>query len=243
MQVSDNPEWSTVHRLVNIFWERGLAPGDKVPAEKEISSLLGVSRPVVREAFSVLEATGLLVARKGSGRILMPFGFGSVISLLSSYTMPRGKLLLDLLAVRQVMETNMLPAAAAVMPAEDMEKLEKLVQTMELKASRGEYFGEVDRQFHSLLYKCLNNEVLLGLLDLFWTMYDDLDTGALSHSQRLDETAAHHRRILAALQSGDIHRAQYHLDAHFYDTGYVLHYSDTAKASVKKLSAPAEHPV
>lgn len=227
---SSNTEWSTVHRLVQVFRDRELKPGDKVPGEMEVAALLGVSRPVIREAFSVLEAAGLLMARKGSGRVLMPFGFGSVVSLLSNYAVPRGKLLLDLLAVRQAIEGNMLQAAAAIMPAADLLEIERLVEAMEAKAARNEYFGEEDRHFHALLYRCLENEVLQGLLELFWAMYHQLDTNALSHSQRLDETAAHHRRIFNALKAGDVRRAQHHLDTHFYDTAYALTHSVAAES-------------
>lgn len=234
--MSSSSETSTVHRLVTIFRDRGLKAGDKVPGEMEVSTLLGLSRPVVREAFSVLEAAGLLMARKGSGRVLMPFGFGSVANLLASYAVPNRKLILDLLAVRQVLESNMLPAAAAVMPAEDLDEIEHLVKAMEEKASRDSYFGEEDRQFHALLYRCLNNEVLQGLLSLFWSMYNELDTKELSHSQRLDETAAHHRRIFDALKSGDIRRAQHHLDTHFYDTAFALTHSAPLAGEAKAVS-------
>ena len=196
-----------------------------MPGEMEVSALLGLSRPVVREAFSVLEAAGVLIVRKGSGRVLMPFSFRSVVNLLSSFAVPHGKLLLDLLAVRQLMEGNMLPAAAAIMTNSDLDELERLVAAMEEKATRNEYFGEEDRQFHALLYRRLDNEVLQGLLELFWAMYHELDIDALSHSQRLDETAAHHRRIVTALRAGDVRRAQHHLDTHFYDTAYALTHS------------------
>ena len=213
----------TVSRqLVDLLDARGLKPGDRIPGELELAGLLGVSRPVVREAISALEATGLFATRKGSGRVLMPFSFSSALGLISRYVTPKGKWLLDLLAIRQVLENNMLPLAAARLSADDFDDLERLVGAMEAKALAGTYFGDEDRQFHLALYKALNNEVLDGILKLFWTMYDQLDIDELAHSQRLDETAAHHRRILTALKAGDIRRAQHHLDTHFYDTGYAL---------------------
>jgi DNA-binding FadR family transcriptional regulator len=94
--------------------------------------------------------------------------------------------------------------------------------------ARGETFTAEDRQFHLTLYQCLNNDALNGLLQLFWSMYDRLDASTLTHSQRLDETAAHHRKILSALKSGDIARAQHQLDAHFYDTSYALEHHNVA---------------
>jgi GntR family transcriptional regulator, transcriptional repressor for pyruvate dehydrogenase complex len=44
-----------------------LQRGDRLPPERELAQTLGVSRAVVREAMRVLEARGVLDARRGSG--------------------------------------------------------------------------------------------------------------------------------------------------------------------------------
>src|SRR6266550_3348615 len=44
-----------------------LAPGDRLPTEQELTSTMGVSRTVVREAVAALRADGLVVTRRGSG--------------------------------------------------------------------------------------------------------------------------------------------------------------------------------
>ena len=44
-----------------------LAPGARLPTEQALTSALGVSRTVVREAVAALRADGLVVTRRGSG--------------------------------------------------------------------------------------------------------------------------------------------------------------------------------
>src|SRR6478752_9227548 len=44
-----------------------LAPGARLPTEQELTSTMGVSRTVVREAVAALRADGLVVTRRGSG--------------------------------------------------------------------------------------------------------------------------------------------------------------------------------
>ncbi|CAN5543416.1 FadR/GntR family transcriptional regulator [soil metagenome] len=44
-----------------------LAPGARLPTEQELTSTMGVSRTVVREAVAALRANGLVVTRRGSG--------------------------------------------------------------------------------------------------------------------------------------------------------------------------------
>jgi GntR family transcriptional repressor for pyruvate dehydrogenase complex len=48
-----------------------LKAGDQLPTERALEAQLGVSRPVVREAFRVLETSGIIVSRQGGGRYLL----------------------------------------------------------------------------------------------------------------------------------------------------------------------------
>jgi GntR family transcriptional regulator, transcriptional repressor for pyruvate dehydrogenase complex len=222
MQRKANQSVETVAKLKSALKVQGLKPGDSLPPELELAALLNVSRPVVREALSVMDALGICTPRKGSGRVLTGFHFGDALDSMMALVDPPGHWLRDLLAIRQALESAMLARAFPLMTEATFQELEQLTTTMEEKAARGEYFGAEDRRFHLALYENLNNDALNGLLQLFWSMYDRLDANSLSHSQHLDETAAHHRKILDALKSGDVRRAQHQLDAHFYDTAYAL---------------------
>ena len=51
--------------------KRGLRPGDKLPTESEIMAAYGVSRTVVREAISQLQAGGLVETRQGVGTFVL----------------------------------------------------------------------------------------------------------------------------------------------------------------------------
>src|SRR5581483_6773716 len=53
-----------IERLIE---ERGLQPGDRLPSERELARLLGVSRPSLREAIKMLEAVGRVRVHHGTG--------------------------------------------------------------------------------------------------------------------------------------------------------------------------------
>lgn len=75
-----------VEEIIELIKEKNYAPGDKLPTEKELSELLGVSRNMVREALRVLVSRNLVTIRQGAGTFLSdkagvvddPFGFSFV---------------------------------------------------------------------------------------------------------------------------------------------------------------------
>src|SRR5499427_4958073 len=49
---------------------RALRPGDRLPAERDLASQIGVSRPTVRAGLHALAAMGVVHARRGSGTFI-----------------------------------------------------------------------------------------------------------------------------------------------------------------------------
>jgi DNA-binding FadR family transcriptional regulator len=214
---------------MRVIRDRNIEPGQRLPTEAAFCAILGISRPALREALSALETLGAVAVRKGSGRVLMPLNFGALLGNLGGLFTLRESRVLDLLAVRQVLEVNILPAAMLKCSAANLAELGRVVDTMETLARNGQHFAAQDRRFHGLLYLDFGNETLTGLLDLFWQLFCAIDPNVLAHKERLEETADHHRRILTALRAGDIRKAQYHLETHFYDIAYALSSHDRQK--------------
>ena len=58
---------SVTRQIEALILQGILRPGERLPAERELSEKLGVSRPSLREAVAELQARGLLAPRAGSG--------------------------------------------------------------------------------------------------------------------------------------------------------------------------------
>jgi GntR family transcriptional repressor for pyruvate dehydrogenase complex len=54
-------------QIIDLVGTEALTPGDRLPSERDLAALLGVSRPSVREAVKSLEAQGWVHVRHGQG--------------------------------------------------------------------------------------------------------------------------------------------------------------------------------
>jgi len=60
-----NPYEETVQRLLQTIRLGLIGPGERLPAERDLSAMLGISRDTLREAIATLAETGYLVSRRG----------------------------------------------------------------------------------------------------------------------------------------------------------------------------------
>lgn len=59
-----------IQHLTNLLDSKQFKPGERLPSERELAEMLGVSRTSVRQALKVLESTGRIETKVGSGTFL-----------------------------------------------------------------------------------------------------------------------------------------------------------------------------
>ncbi len=104
----------------------GLAPGDRLPGERELCELLGVSRASVREALRSLETRGVVRVRHGKGVFVAAPDEGE--RALQRFSRLREVGLEELFAMREVLEV---PAAGWAAAEASEEQLASLITTFE----------------------------------------------------------------------------------------------------------------
>ena len=67
--------------------ERGLKPGDRLPQERDLIGLFGVSKGTIREALKALDAQGIIKTRTGpgGGAFISPVSESGALELLGNY--------------------------------------------------------------------------------------------------------------------------------------------------------------
>ncbi|NYD78729.1 FadR/GntR family transcriptional regulator [Arthrobacter cupressi] len=193
--------------IMDLILERELEAGDPLPTENELAASLGVGRNTLRESLKVLQAMGVIEIRHGFGMFVAPSNFDAFADGLVF----RGRLslrqngedALQLLGIRQALETGLLPAAVAAATPGHLERLAEAVEHLEQLAQAGEHSAAADAEFHRRLFEPLGNELLQQLLGVFGKVHRRIQLEAGPATDDAAAVAALHRKIYDAVAAGD----------------------------------------
>jgi GntR family transcriptional regulator, transcriptional repressor for pyruvate dehydrogenase complex len=189
-----------------------LRPGDRLPAEGELSSTFGVSRSTTREALRLLAAEKLIETRRGvtGGAFVMHPDFSDIELALSTainLAVRTDRLSQD--ELYEVWEITQVPAAAmaARRRTEDhVRRLFELSEPVTRHASEGELMVRAIN-FHGVILDAVGNR----LLEIIARPLNAIGANALTSTQRarefVIEANARHRRIAEAIADQDAERA------------------------------------
>lgn len=193
-----------VNQIKQLISKGELKPGDRIPSERELATMLNVSRPSVREAIMVLEAMGFLDSRQGGGTFVKALTQGSIMDPLAKLVEQRDPELLRALAeVRMGLESWSAYLAAKRANAEDIADMRRLYVIMEKQAAKGGWNSEIDAEFHYAITAASHNSLQMHVLDSVHTLFNATIQVALmefyqqqGHIQLL---LTHHREIMEAI--------------------------------------------
>ena len=155
-----------VERFRALLLDGVLRAGERLPAERQLAADLEVSRPILREALTRLEAEGLVVARQGEGTYvadLMGHVFTDPVARLVRAS-ARG--VADYLEFRRMIEADMAAMAAARATEADLAMLAEVGAAMRAAHADGDAAAEarLDVELHTLIVEAAHNIVVLHVL-------------------------------------------------------------------------------
>lgn len=139
------------------------AVGARLPAERELSKQLGVSRPSVREALIALEVEGWVEVRTGSGVYVLTRESRAAAPVAESEWGP-----LELIRARRVVEGEIAAIAAQQRKRNHLDAMGRALVTMRDLADRHVMPLEGDRAFHLAIVDACDNQVLSETVQSFW---------------------------------------------------------------------------
>lgn len=197
-----------------------LAPGQRLPGERELAAQLAVSRATLREAMYELEAKRLIERRPGRGTVVVDAS-AEQLDLQELAHLSSGSATADAGELRSVVEPSVAALAARRATPANLLQLQDVLDASAgpLTAARS---VELDLEFHLLLAQAARNPLLTTLHGLMseWT----LTVRRRSHATKAGRTHSieGHRAIYAAVAAHDADAAHAAMHAHLHDIHTLL---------------------
>jgi DNA-binding FadR family transcriptional regulator len=228
------------------------AAGEMLPREVDLAEEFDVSRGVARETIRAMEERGLIAVKHGKGATVNPPEHWDVFDpdvLAATLQTERGsEVLAEYLECRRILEVEAAGIAAERATRKDLGRLEKALARMEETAARPpgqaveERFHEADIAFHQALIAATGNRALGGLVERIHSALL-LARFPLARPQYREERALpEHRRLLAAVASGDPAEARQAMSDHLATiAGYLEEHRGTSRTNRRRgaRKAPA----
>ena len=150
-------------RLAEMVQSGLLREGDELPSERELASVLGVSRETVRSAIQVLAAWGMVEISQGSRTRVL----GAANHLLRRPMVDEAPSKEDERTVyeaRRVVELPTIRLAVRRIEAADLSRLRRLVEAQHSMAADPVRFQISDAEFHGVIYRASGNRILADFL-------------------------------------------------------------------------------
>ncbi|MBL8165116.1 MAG: FadR family transcriptional regulator [Anaerolineae bacterium] len=196
-------------RVLSLIREQQLRPGDRLPPERELASLMGVSRATVREALRSLAMMNVIELRHGSGTYITSLEPQLLVENFDLVFSLNDNSFLELIEARQVIEPGATALAAKRITDEGIAVLDDVIVRSWhcLKTQPGD-FPQLDIEFHAKTAEFSGNVLLMRIMQGLTQMSiasshrTAVDEGAVS-AARVERAILMHEGILDALKARD----------------------------------------
>jgi len=206
-----------IEQLIALIKDGTLKPGDKLPPERKLAEDLNVSRTAIREALRSLETMGYIVSKVGGGTYINEITLGNVMNPFSAVLSQNKKLIVELLEVRMLLETEIARLAALRITPAKIQALQKAVEAMRAEVTAGHNGLDADNDFHNALAVASENEALKLILDMCGDLLTQTREATLNLEGQPEITLKDHEQIFEAVRKGDSMLAARRMKQHLAD--------------------------
>ena len=157
-------------QIRSLILDGHLAPGSKLPSEKELMRQFGVSRPTLREALRMMVGEGLLEVRPGRGTYVREPTSESAIRAEVVSLLLMSEDVEEIQEVRKILEPEVAARLAENATEEDFADLNSILADMESAIDAGESVFEYAWAFHRRLPEAADNAAMAKIVDIIYEM-------------------------------------------------------------------------
>jgi GntR family transcriptional regulator, transcriptional repressor for pyruvate dehydrogenase complex len=201
-------------RISSMIADGELLAGAKLPSQRDLSQQFGVSRTSVREAISLLEASGTLRTEPGRG-MFVGRGEGAP-TVVNGQTDGAVYSKLDLCRFRYMIEGQTARLAAMRVTDQNIEALDRNLQRFKAQTRAMDLHAAAttDFAFHHLVVGYAGVQIFTDLHASYRPLLIGMIEMPRSLYNRAWEPVVEHERIIEALKRRDPDEARYYMESH-----------------------------
>jgi len=195
-------------RILNSIQAHALRPGERLPSERELAVMLGVSRPSLREALRALALLGVVVKRQGEGVFVSDLDPRHLLAPLHFFVSLQPHHLDSLFEARRVIEAGVVELAARQLSDDAIERLQYCVSRGSENLDEPAEFLKVDLEFHRIIFDAIDNPFLNTVAESLHILGEASRKLTAQVPTIRAQSHDDHKKILEALASRDPARAK-----------------------------------
>ena len=208
---------STTEMVINQIKEEikngNLKSGEKLPSERKLAEILGVSRTSVREAIQALSFSGYLKVFQGKGAYVTENAkkydeISVLLSTVSDYSLS------SLMEVREMLESECVRLATIRANENEIKNICDSFKAMKNSKSIREFVRE-DLNFHLAITEATHNPLMNALMKVFGEMLHKETNEIVEHSiNTRDRTLEITEKLVEALKNRESEKAKQLMISH-----------------------------
>ena len=156
-----------INRFKALIDSGEISPGDKLPTERELSGMLNVSRPSLREALRTLSLLGILENAPRRGTFLKSSPSQWPIEPFIIISLESGNLL-NIFEARHELEISVAGLAAQRRNKSELNQMKKALSQMKSHLENIEVYMSSELLFHKAITKASKNPVIIDFMGMLY---------------------------------------------------------------------------
>jgi GntR family transcriptional repressor for pyruvate dehydrogenase complex len=220
--------------LLGLLHQGKLKPGDRLPSQRELSSMMGLSATVVREAMHGLAGMKVINIMHGRGAYVSQVSAKDLIRPEALLFVMQRETLLQAIEVRGILEVEGIALATERATPSDLLEMEKSLQRIERAIASGNDPLMHSPSFHLALAEATHNPVLAEIIKPFIGL---MARGAKVISNHVAEAVQRelesHKELYEAIRSRDPEKARASMRAHLEEAKKLVTQGFTGEVEKK----------
>lgn len=205
-----------VSRVLELVRTGNLRAGDRLPPERELIGIFGLSRPSLREGLRALDSLGVTESRHGDGVFVSNLEARTLLAPLDFYLSLSEVNLEESFDCRRLVEVQAARAATLNAGKKDLDRLEEMMTAHETVAKDSIGFRILDSRFHEFLWSLAGNTMLERICFALYNLGLDIRRQVTEQHREIALSTKEHAVLFEAMKAGDAEAAgnamKLHLD-------------------------------